>query len=387
VPVTLLSTGLARGILEQRHVLVRRGVEHDLRPMRGEQRLEPHGVTEVAHDRAHGNAASRGGQLAVDEVEPVLGVVQQHQLGRREARHLARQLGADRAARTGDEDPPSPEEAADVLIGLGRRCTSQQVHEPDVAHAREREPATRRQLAHRRHGLEPHARRAARLHHLAHPAARERRVGHDRGFRSLLAQHARQVGERAEHAQALDQVTGEPRIGIHEPDRLERLLARTVPPHLLDEPHGRVVGADHERAHLARAAAAEHALAPQPPREPNAAHEQQLDHPDDERERARQCRRRRECREQPPCRGRERDAARDLEHGRGARVAPQAVVEPRDPERRQGEHREPGREPRPVGERRFGHAGVEMEQKCGCDRGVHEQRVRGGEDERARRLA
>jgi hypothetical protein len=187
----------------------------------------------------------------------------------------------------GDEHTPPPEKRSHILVRLGQGGSSQQVLEPDVAHARERQPSPRRQLAHRRNGLESHARGVARLHHLAHPAPGQRGDGDHGGLRLELAQHARQLGDRAVHAQALDQVSGEPRIGIDEADRLEPLLARAVPPHLLDEPHRRVVGTDHQRAHLSSAAAAEDALAVEPPGEPRAPQEHQLPHPHQRDERAR----------------------------------------------------------------------------------------------------
>jgi hypothetical protein len=44
---------LARRRFQQRHVLVRRRVQHHFRVVRGEQRLDAHRVAEIAHDRVH----------------------------------------------------------------------------------------------------------------------------------------------------------------------------------------------------------------------------------------------------------------------------------------------------------------------------------------------
>jgi hypothetical protein len=107
----VVEHGLARRVLEQRHVLVRGRVQHHLWPVRGEHRLEPARIAQVGDAGGEHEHARRGGEFALDEIEPVLGVVHEHQLGRVEARHLPRQLRADRAARAGDQHPPPPEKA------------------------------------------------------------------------------------------------------------------------------------------------------------------------------------------------------------------------------------------------------------------------------------
>ena len=73
-------------------------------------------------------------ELAPDREEVVLGVVEQHQLARADARDLAAQLGADRAAGAGDEHDAAGEVAADAVELHPHRLAAEHVLDLDLAH-------------------------------------------------------------------------------------------------------------------------------------------------------------------------------------------------------------------------------------------------------------
>ena len=104
-------------------------------------------------------------ELALDAEEVVLGVVDEHEPPRRDARDLAAQLGADRAAGAGDHDDLAAEVAADAVELHAHRLAAQDVLDLHLAHlAHDLARAGLQQLEHGRQ-------RAHRDAALARPAA------------------------------------------------------------------------------------------------------------------------------------------------------------------------------------------------------------------------
>ena len=228
-----------------------------------------------------------GDQLVVDVVEPVLRVVQQDQAGRAEARHLARQLGADRAARTRHEHALAVQELGHLGQVQVHGLAPQQVLDAHVAHLGERRAAVL-QVGKPGQRLHPDVRLDAEARDLAHHLRRQVRVRDDHDLDPLLLDHARQVGDAAEHLHALDQVAGEARIVVDEADRLQDLVARGPAAHLGDQVHARVPRAHDDRAPGPQRHRPQHALAREPPREAHTAHEHDLPQPDEHDEAARE---------------------------------------------------------------------------------------------------
>ena len=89
--------------LHQPDVLVGGGVEDDRRAVLGEHLAHPLLLLAVRQHRDGVERVAVLHQLALDLEQVVLGVVEQDEPARPDARDLAAQLGADRAARAGDE--------------------------------------------------------------------------------------------------------------------------------------------------------------------------------------------------------------------------------------------------------------------------------------------
>ncbi len=106
---------LDRVELHEPDVLVGGGVEDDGRAVLGEDLAHPLALLAVGEDRGErrGMDVAVVLELALDAEEVVLGVVEQDQPARRDARDLAAELGADRAARAGDHH--------DLAVEVARR--------------------------------------------------------------------------------------------------------------------------------------------------------------------------------------------------------------------------------------------------------------------------
>ncbi len=325
-------------------MLVRGGVEDDLGTVARERRLDALVVADVAHDRVHRVRGALRDDLVVDEVQAVLGVVEQHELGGPELRHLAHEFGADRAAGAGDEDALAAQERADFLEVELHGLAPEQVLDADVAHLRERRTRAVAQVREPRQRLHAHAGLGAHARDLAQHAARDVGVRHDDHLDVLLAQHRGQVRDGAEHLEAFDQVAGQALVVVEEADGHERFLARDAPPHFLHEVDARVVRADHERRHRVATERTQHAFAHEAPREADATDEQQFRHPHERDHARRELAVRHEEQQHDERHRRQRRALEDLEQRHGARVAPEAVIEPREEEREQAQQREGGRD-------------------------------------------
>ena len=127
----------ARVGLEQRHVLVSCGMEHDRRAEAAERQIDAGRILDVGHHSMQRQAGPRGCQLGVHEVEPVLGVVEKDELLGIELRGLARELGAHGAAGPGHQHTLSLEERRQLGGVEAHGLAAQQVFDAHVAHLRD----------------------------------------------------------------------------------------------------------------------------------------------------------------------------------------------------------------------------------------------------------
>ena len=249
-PEDVVRDGLHRIRLEHRDVLVRSGVEDDLRMVALEDRAHLHAVAAVGEHCAHRRVVALLEKLALDLEERRLALVDEHEPARAEPCELAAQLRADRAAGAGDHD--------DAILHVRR-------HELEIDHdllapehvldlhrtdlAREVEIA-RDQLVQARQRLHRDALRAAALDDaLTHRAGRRRnRDQHLVGL--VVAQEVRQVVGRAEHPHVDDARTALARVVVDEPDRRVRELAVAL--HLAHHQLARVAGAHDQHLLAAR---------------------------------------------------------------------------------------------------------------------------------------
>ena len=191
-------------------------------------------------------------QLALDLEQVVLGVVEQDQLARADARDLAAQLGADRAAGAGDEHRAPGQIAAGELGLHPHRLAAEDVLHPHLAHLPHQAAAVLQQLEHGRHRAHGHAALAARAHDARAHRAGSRRdrdqhlVGRD------VVEHAPQLLRAAQHLQpAVDPRVLLARVVVDEADRAEAEVG--VAQDLAQQQPAAVAGAhDQHRAGVAR---------------------------------------------------------------------------------------------------------------------------------------
>ena len=153
--------------------------------------------------------------------EVVLGVVEQDQPARRDARDLAAELRADRAAGAGDEHDLAVEVRADAVELHPHRLAARGCPRPATSRTwRTTVPAGLQQLEDRRQRAHRDAALAARAHDARAQRARRRR-DRDRHLVGLgLVEDARRGRSvRAEHAHAVDPRAPLERVVVDEADR------------------------------------------------------------------------------------------------------------------------------------------------------------------------
>ena len=99
--------------LQQRHVLVRRGVEHDLRPRAREHALAHGDIAAIAEHGIDQHVREFAAQFLLDAIEIEFGDFEHGQRFGAEPRDLPAQLRADRAAAAGDQHALAGEAGAD----------------------------------------------------------------------------------------------------------------------------------------------------------------------------------------------------------------------------------------------------------------------------------
>jgi hypothetical protein len=126
---------LGRTPLQQRQVLERRGVKHDLRSELLEYLPDPPFVADVGQRCLVGVKERPAVQRQLDGMQGGLVSIQHDQLGRPEPVQLAAELGADRSARAGNQDPLAGEAAGDSGDVGYYRPAAEQVGDLRIAHA------------------------------------------------------------------------------------------------------------------------------------------------------------------------------------------------------------------------------------------------------------
>ncbi len=307
-------------------------MEHGVRPVAREHFPHPLLVLRVADRRDHLERRPAVAEFLLDRVERELGELEEHQARRVEARDLAAELGADRAAGAGDEDGPAADEGLEARFVERHRVAAEQVVELDRAQRRDAHLA-RDDVAQRRHGHHRDAGRGAQLDRALPLAVRSLRHGDDRLLDAVALRRVGHARHRAEHLHAGEGGAALGRVVVeHAHDAPLRAGGE-----VLQQRRRRGAGADHEHRHRLRMRddRQQPAFAPGAVGEAVAAHRQREQQRRDEKHRARHLRL--QAREREQRRHRERAAThRDqqpLQVGQ-ARVAPQAAIQAEEPEHR-----------------------------------------------------
>ena len=272
--------------LEHRHVLVGGGMEHVVGPARLEDFLEAIGVGDARERRDDLHAGAGLAHLAVDEVQRALGPLEQDDAAGTETGDLAGQLGADRAAGTGDQDAAAAELPLHGPEIQGHRLAPQQVVDLHLAQMTQLQGAARQQVLQRRQDLALDAGLGAARHDAPHDLAGGGRDSDrqqlDLESRPQLDQAVRTPQDRHAVQRAAVQVGGI----VDEPDHVQ-----VSPGIVLDLAQQLLAGLArtyNERAPAAGGLALGVAGLPDPARgEPDAAREEDRDHPVEQRHRPR----------------------------------------------------------------------------------------------------
>ena len=128
---------LAGILLHERHVLVGRSVEDDLRTVGRKCVVEPLGHADIADHRGEGQTGMALLEFEADVVHRRLGIVEEHEPPHAEAG----QLRTDRAGSARDENRPSAHPFADLVERDADLGPAQQVLDTDLAHDLLHQPA------------------------------------------------------------------------------------------------------------------------------------------------------------------------------------------------------------------------------------------------------
>ena len=143
---------LGRAAFQQRQVLERRGMEHDVGPEPLEDLPDPARVADVGQHGLLGIEQGPPVQRELDRVQGRLVAVQHDQLRGPELVQLAAELGADGAARAGHQDPLARDVLADRGHVGGHRPAPEQVADAGIPDALDLRAAGE-QFPHRRDHL------------------------------------------------------------------------------------------------------------------------------------------------------------------------------------------------------------------------------------------
>jgi hypothetical protein len=256
--------------LQQRHVLERGGVEHDLGAALGEHPPDRLAVAQVGQDQLGALQHGRPAQGELHGVQGRLVPVEHHQLGRPEALELPAQLRADRAAGAGDEHPAAGQVAGDRVQVRLHLLPAQQVGDQGIADV----PDGRRlvqQFAHRRQHLEVEPGTQADVAH--RPQQGGVRVGHrqDHGTGARAPRRGRDVGPAAQHPHALHPQVSLVRVVVDQADR--QVPALRVAQHRADQVVRGRAGAEQQHRGRPLAVRAQRPVAVQAADVPRAEHQ------------------------------------------------------------------------------------------------------------------
>ena len=325
---------LDRVRLHERHVFVGGRVEDDPGPEAVERAPHLGAVLHVGEDGNRRVEAALVGELALDVDERVLRVVDEDDAVGAERGDLAAELGADRAARAGDEDGLAGDVGGDRgEVELDGLAPEHVLHLHLAELAREVEVAGD-ELVHGGQGLHRDADVAALVHD---PLPRLARRGRDRDddlVRAVVAKEVRQVVGRAEHPDAVEAQVLLAGIVVDEPGR--RVAEVRVLQHLAEDELARVAGSHDEHVSPPRdEPPPARALEDRPRGEAGARDEPEQDQPVDDDDPAREPEARHGV---PEVERGDRDDGRDGDRQQGAPdvadrdVAPPVVVQAEDDE-------------------------------------------------------
>ena len=207
-------------------MLQRRGVEDDVGALLGEDALDPGGVADVAQQLAARHAGPGLGHLAVDVEQVVFRGVDHGQVGAAAGGDLAAQLRTDAAAGPGDQHAAARDQGADGLGVEAHRRTAEQLLDADFAQG----GGGRRIGAHLDHAMAAQQAHALGLQPAqalgaegAHGAVGQEQDGRRRQAAVAQAgQHAVEVGDGAQHADAAQLVAG---LAVQRRDHADRGVA------------------------------------------------------------------------------------------------------------------------------------------------------------------
>ena len=253
-------------------MLVRGRVEDDVGAVLREDLAHPDGVLAVGEDRGGAAEVAVVLELAPDLEQAVLGVLDQHEPLGADARDLAAELRADRAAGARHEHHLPAEVGADAIDLHAHRLAAEDVLDLHLAHLAQQVDAAREQLEDGGERPDRDAALAARGHDLLAQDARRRGNRDDHLVRLGPVEHARELRGQALHLDAAEPDPLLARVVVDESDRHAELrVAAELGGHEL----AAIAGADDQD--LARPAAgqrsAERPLECRPEQEANAADE------------------------------------------------------------------------------------------------------------------
>jgi hypothetical protein len=209
-------------------VLVRGGVEDDLGPEALHHLVHAVLVAAVGEDRLANGEVAILDQLALDLEQVVLGVVDQHQQTRAHVRDLTAQLGADRAPGAGNDHRAVAQPGAHLLDLERDRLAAEHVLHAHFAQLLDQVHRAGDQLEHA--GQRAH-RDVAVATDTDDASAHDSRRGRDRDddlVRLGVIEHARKLGGRAQHLEAVDAHAALARVVVYEPDRRLTQLRRAL---------------------------------------------------------------------------------------------------------------------------------------------------------------
>ena len=219
VPAHVVLDGLARILLHQRHVLVRRRVEDDLGFELTHHLFDTNRIGDVADHRVQAEPLVRILELDTNRVQAVLVALEHHQRGRLEPGNLPAQLGPDGSAGAGHHDATASDQVLERRRVEANGCAGEQVLDRQVPDFRQRDLAVDH-VAQRRQRLDRHLEPLER----ANDGANRHRIGvrnrQEDFLRAVSPQDRWQVGARADDQHAMNPQPDLRLVIVDEPDRV-----------------------------------------------------------------------------------------------------------------------------------------------------------------------
>lgn len=280
------ADALAGVVLHQRDMLQRRSVEDDVRLHLREDTLDAGGVADVAERLTTREERVPLGDLALDVEQVVFGGVDHGQMGAAAGGDLTAELGTDAAPRACHQHPSTGHQRANRLWIQSDRRPAQEFLDADLAQLGG--VGRRAHLDHAVAAQQAHAFRLQAAQTLGAEGA-HRAVGEeqDRGRRQAAVaqtgQHAVEIGDRAQNADAAQFIAG---LAVERRDHADRGVTFAKPGRRAQEGFGLGGRADDQQArqrrmHRGGAKAQhrieQHSLMQAPPDHPQRRQQRRLD--------------------------------------------------------------------------------------------------------------